>query len=137
MLRAYRIPRVEIIHANVATFGFEGYDAFYIFNPFQENIFPAECIDSDVELVPALYRIYAAYVRAQLSSAPPGSRVATYWGDDEEIPHSYECVETHFEGKLKFWCKRDDSGSFTPFEEESALAQHRDPAMGARGMPLA
>lgn len=106
MLKSYRIPRVEILHANVAAVNFDAFDAFYFYNPFQENMFPSQCIDFQVQLAPSLYYTYSAYVRMQLSLAPKGTRAVTYWGNHDEIPPSYDCMGSHFDGKLKFWTKK-------------------------------
>ncbi len=107
MIRRYKIARVQILHANIMDVGFGGFDSIYLFNPFQENLLDdALRIDFAVPLEPALYQEYNAYVKAQLEQMPPGTRVATYWGLAEEIPASYECEETAFEGLLKLWIKR-------------------------------
>lgn len=44
------IPRVQIVHGNITTVDFTDYDAFYIFNPFEENVRQAYQIDATVEL---------------------------------------------------------------------------------------
>lgn len=97
------IPRVQIVHGNITAVDFADYDAFYIFNPFEENVRQAYQIDATVELKVQLYDIYTRYVSAQLSELPVGARVVTYAGQCDEIPQGYECHRTAFGGQLKLW----------------------------------
>jgi SAM-dependent methyltransferase len=106
MLKHYGIPRVQILHTNVIEVEFRRFDAFYIFNPFEENMFPSLKIDGGVELKMELFSHYTRYVHSELSRLRNGTRVVTYWGDCDEIPRCYECVETAFEGQLRLWVKR-------------------------------
>jgi SAM-dependent methyltransferase len=105
MIRSQNIPRVEIIHGNVTDVRFSDFDAFYIYNPFQENIVPSMKIDSKVEMEPELYATYTEYVERELAAAPMGTRVVTYMSQCEEIPACYECARQAFGGFLKLWIK--------------------------------
>lgn len=105
VVRKHNVPNVTIVHGDIQEMSFRAYDAFYLFNPFQENILPMLRIDDDVEVGPALYTGYTAYVREQLMSLPAATRVATYCGDCWEIPDSYTCVKTAFHEQLKLWVK--------------------------------
>lgn len=106
MLRQYHIPRVQILHTNVTEVAFNGFDAFYFYNPFEENLFPVLKIDDEVNVQFELYDRYINYVRRELSQLRMGTRVATYWGDCDEIPPCYDCEETAFNGELRLWVKR-------------------------------
>jgi hypothetical protein len=108
MLDHYCIPRVQILHANVMELSFGGFDAFYIFNPFEENLMPELKIDDEVAVEMELYGSYIDYVRGQLTQARLGTRVVTFWGSCHEVPPSYDCEETAFDGKLRLWVKRRD-----------------------------
>lgn len=110
MLRRFRLKRANIIHGNITDIDFAAYNAFYLFNPFQENIFENFRIDTEVELSTALYNQYNTHVAAQLEKMPPGTRVVTYWGDNAEIPASYDCVESAQGATLKFWVKQGLAG---------------------------
>jgi SAM-dependent methyltransferase len=77
---------VEIIHGNVTEIAFADYDAFYLYNPFEENMASGHKIDSGVPLSPVLFKRYNNYVAAQLGSMPLGTRVVTYAGYADEIP---------------------------------------------------
>ena len=105
LIRSQNIPRVEIIHGNVTDLRFRDYDAFYIYNPFQENIVPSMKIDSKVEMEPELYATYTEYVEHELAAADHGTRVVTYMSQCEEIPSCYECERQAFGGFLKLWVK--------------------------------
>lgn len=45
------------------------------------------------------------HVATQLALAPLGTRVATYWGEVQEVPLGYECQECALDDHLKFWVK--------------------------------
>lgn len=105
MIHAHEIPRVTIIHGNVTEIPFSDFDAFYIYNPFQENILPALKIDASVETAEFLYLRYIRHVASQLALAPLSTRVVTYVGECEEIPACYDCVREGFGGYLKLWVK--------------------------------
>jgi len=102
----HNIPRVEILHSNVTEVAFTQFDAFYFFNPFQENLVPMLKIDDEVPVEFEYYARYINYVRKELATLPHGTRVVTYWGDCHEIPPCYDCVETAFENELRLWIKR-------------------------------
>lgn len=103
-----QIRNAEIIHANVTEIDFCAYDAFYLFNPFEENLSKMGKIDSSVKLSKALYERYARHVATQFAQAPLGTRVVTYGGLCEEVPICYECPRSSFGGTLKLWQKTRD-----------------------------
>lgn len=107
-IRAVKIPNAEIIHANVTDIDFLAYDAFYLFNPFEENLFQIGKIDEAVELTKSLYEKYTQHVATQLALAPLGTRVVTYHGCCEEVPIYYECEDSAFDNTLKLWRKTRD-----------------------------
>jgi len=100
-----RIPNAEIVHANVTDIDFLAYDAFYLFNPFEENLFKRGKIDLAVKFSKALYERYTGHVATELARAPSGTRVVTYGGLCEEVPLCYECQRSSFGGVLKLWQK--------------------------------
>ena len=106
LIRHHGLQRLEIIHANITEIACSDYDAFYLFNPFEENVIPEMKLDSTVELLPGLFDHYTKHVRAQLEFAPAGTRVVTYWCGDEEIPEGFELHLSRFDGNLRLWIKR-------------------------------
>jgi SAM-dependent methyltransferase len=109
-IRTYHVSNVTIINANIKQINFLDYDSFYFFNPFYENLLT----HSDKSLsgfLPDLYYEYSDYVRKQLDLMPAGTKIATYYGLNDEIPLSYNLISTDFEGYLRIWEKQsDDNG---------------------------
>ena len=121
MLARHRIARVEIVHGNITTVSFDAFDAFYLFNPFEENILPMLRIDKEVEMGAQLYDDYTLHVQTQLERKPLGTRIVTYYGSCAEVPECYTCVKTAYDGTLKLWLKMreavdedDDGGETAP-----------------------
>jgi SAM-dependent methyltransferase len=100
-----RLDTVKILHGNVTDIAFVDYDAFYLYNPFEENMSRGHKIDSAVPLSPVLFKKYNNHVAAQLGSMPFGTRVVTYAGYADEIPACYDCAATLFRDELKLWIK--------------------------------
>lgn len=99
------IENVRMLCGSITDVSFGDFDAFYLFNPFEENVARSMKIDSAVELTAALYRKYTGYVASQLAAAPLGTRVVTYCGVCEEIPTCYTCDESAFGGAVRLWVK--------------------------------
>jgi SAM-dependent methyltransferase len=100
---------VEFLHQNVVELNFSSWDAFYIFNPFDENFFTSHRMDNAVLLSPELFKRYTAHVAYQLAQRPLGTRVVTYMGYADEIPNCYTCEQTAFSDDLKLWVKTRES----------------------------
>lgn len=128
MIERYRIERVDILHANVTELAFDSFDAFYLFNPFEENLRPEYRIDDAVRVDADLYGQYVGHVRSELARARPGARVVTYWGDCEEVPDCYDCVQTAFDRELRLWVKRgEESTSSDPVALPLAVKRQSQP----------
>lgn len=104
-IQRHDIRNAEIIHRNLTQIDFSAFDAFYLFNPFEENLFTTGKIDTSVELSKALYEKYTRHVSSELARAPLGTRVVTYCGFGEEIPGCYDCEGSSFSDNLKLWRK--------------------------------
>jgi SAM-dependent methyltransferase len=100
-----QLTGVEFRHANIVDVAFDEFEAFYIFNPFEENMLVGHKIDSAVPLSPELFKAYTGHVADQLSARPLGTRVVTYMGYAEEIPECYTCESALFGDDLKLWVK--------------------------------
>ena len=120
---------VEFLHADVLDISFAGYDAFYLFNPFEENMFQGHKIDSAVPLSLDRFKRYTRHVAAQLGARPIGTRVVTYMGYADEIPACYSCESTLFNDDLKLWIKTRE---YDPALENLGLATSRS-YRGSRG----
>ncbi len=119
---ALRLSNVEIIHGNILDISFANYDAFYLYNPFEENMFRGHRIDSAVPLSPELFERYIRHVAAQFGARPLGTRVVTYSGYADEIPACYDCESTFFHDDLKLWTKRRE---YDPVLDALALGASR------------
>jgi SAM-dependent methyltransferase len=98
--------RIEFIHGNILDIDFADFAAFYLFNPFEENMFQGNKIDRTVPLSPELFKKYTRHVSVKLGTRPIGTRVATYMGYANDIPSCYSCEATHFDDDLKLWIKQ-------------------------------
>lgn len=96
---------VEFLHGNITDVPFGKYDAFYLFNPFEENMFAGHRIDSAVPLSPELFKRYTGHVAAELGARPIGTCVVTYMGYADDIPACYDCESALFGDDLKLWVK--------------------------------
>jgi SAM-dependent methyltransferase len=101
-----KLSEIDFIHGNLLEIDFGGYDAFYLFNPFEENMFQGNRIDRAVPLSPELFRKYTRHVSTELGARPIGTRVATYMGYANDIPSCYSCEATQFGDDLKLWIKQ-------------------------------
>lgn len=102
------ISNVTIIQANILDVPFSGYDAFYFFNAFYENLDMRDRIDSKVHHSPTLYKQYRDHMYMELLHAPKSTRIVTYSGLDTEIPDCYKLKDADPISSLKFWIKEED-----------------------------
>jgi len=91
---------------NILDFDFSTFDAFYMYNPFYENIVYTKRLNNEVPLADSLFRAYVRHTALQLNERPPGTRLVSYHGDNLEIPMAYEMVKSSRKGLLKFWIKK-------------------------------
>jgi SAM-dependent methyltransferase len=120
MVRRYGLSRTAIVHANVTDVDFRGFNAFYLFNPFEEDVYSPQQTDRSIELNAALFTRCTSFVRSRLALAPLATRVATYCGDCDEIPECYDCLDMRFNGRLKFWIKTRSQVTEPPPQSETA-----------------
>ena len=115
-IRQVGLHNANILHGNVAHLDFSGFDAFYLFNPFEENLEESLKIDGSVPLSAALFDHYAEHVARELTKAPLGTRVVTYCGECGEVPVGYECVATSRDFSLTF-CEKTRQIPIRPAQE--------------------
>lgn len=95
----------DFIHGNFTQIDFNGYNHFYFYNSFYENLTGTDKIDNNIDYSGELYNYYNRYLFRQLELRPAGTRLATYHSLEDEIPPSYHIVGTGFDNLLKFWIK--------------------------------
>jgi len=104
------IARASFIHGTIEHLDPLAYDGFYLFNPFEENLWaPTEQLDSSVELSEARFVADIVLTERLLASARPGTRLVTYHGYGAAPPEEYRHVlrERHHTGYLDLWVKLD------------------------------
>ena len=109
LAQRYGLPNVSFVHSNITNIKFEDFDAFYFYNSFYENINRDSPIDFTVSLDKQLYINYSLFVREKLDGMPPGTILATYFSENDEVPDSYKICSTYFGGYLKIWKKKSDA----------------------------
>ena len=73
-----QLSNVKILQRNITDVSFDNYDAFYLYNPFEENMAKGNKIDAAIPLSPLLFKRYNNYVASQLGLKPLGTQVVTY-----------------------------------------------------------
>jgi protein-L-isoaspartate O-methyltransferase len=107
-LRA-RTRTARFFHRDFSEVEVETFDAIYLFNPFEENVWaPSEWFDDRVELSLDKARRDVEHAEALLDRARPGTRVVTYHGFGGDMPASYALglSERCHTGQLELWIKR-------------------------------
>ncbi|MBC7695073.1 MAG: class I SAM-dependent methyltransferase [Burkholderiales bacterium] len=103
----FGLNNVSIFHANILDISFSEYDAFYLFNPFYENLEFVKRLNDEVELEENMYQVYLNHTEEQLDKAQAGTRLVTYHGNNFEVPNSYKKETEAFNGELKLWIKQE------------------------------
>jgi SAM-dependent methyltransferase len=102
--------RVKFIEGDLRSVGVPAADAYYLFNPFGENLFARdERIDDDVELGDERLASDLAALREQLLRAPLGTYVVTYNGFGGRVPSAYRelRVDREFSCVLRI-CRKEE-----------------------------
>lgn len=100
--------RVRFIEGRFGAAATPPADAYYLFNPFEENVYPPfDWLDGDVELSRHRYREDLAAIDGLLRGAPNGTYLLTYNGFGGAIPNVYRRlrVETALPNILGLWQK--------------------------------
>lgn len=106
--------RVTFVHATLGEAPMPEADAYYLYNPFGENLFGlGEHLDEDVELSIARYRRDVLAVEDMLRSAATGTYLVTYNGFGGRVPATYleVCVDREMPNVLRAWKKTSDSST--------------------------
>lgn len=105
----YDIVRAQFRLGNMMDLDWSEFDGFYLFNPYQENIFDfVTPISGAIQLSAQLYQQYVVATYAGLLSARIGTRVATYHGFGGVVPDEYQLIARDAVGTgcLEVWEKR-------------------------------
>lgn len=102
----YGIHNAKVLEKNLLYYKFDAFNAFYMYNPFYENLVHNKRLNNEVPLSVMLHRNYIDHTREELKRTEPGTRVVTYHGENLEIPSVFEKVKESFDGLLKFWIRK-------------------------------
>ena len=99
--------RVHFIQGVLGAVRLPAVDAYYFYNPFEENVTLRTRIDADVELSSGRYERDLEAVRQLLSAARSGTYVLTYNGLGGRLPAAYQTVRIDRElpNVLRLWRK--------------------------------
>ena len=106
LIAHYEIKNATILQSDIMNVDFSNYDAFYLYNPFYENLLSAHRLNNEVALSGLLYGYYLRYTEHQLDKTKAGTRLVTYHGNNFEIPDSFEKIRESEDGKLKLWTRK-------------------------------
>lgn len=104
--------RVRFIHGALSEDVVPAADAYYLYNPFGENLFgPEDHLDEDVELGQQRYERDIAMTEALLEQAPIGTYLIKYNGFGGRVPYGYDPVRTALDlpNRLRIWCRHRKS----------------------------
>lgn len=106
---AHNISRANFIHGNMIDLDWRDFHAFYLFNPFLENVTGLARIDQTVALSLEHYNTYVDCVVEKLRAMPLGTRVVTYHGFGGAMPEGYILRQKKAIGTayLDLWVKED------------------------------
>ena len=97
---------VQFSAGDATAIPWDGYDGFYFFNPFSENVMqPSERFDDEVPLSSFRFGTELLLVERLLENARVGTILVTYYGLGGPIPASYELVANECFGgdRLRTW----------------------------------
>lgn len=100
--------RVRFVHGAVDQSVIPAADAYYLYNPFGENLFgPDEHLGADVELSPERYDRDIAFMEEFFDRAPVGTYVIKYNGFGGRMPRSYDEIvaDRAMPSMLRMWRK--------------------------------
>jgi len=99
------MENVSFMHGNFTQLDLKNYDHFYFYNSFYENLAGTDKIDDSIDYSGELYNYYNRYLYRQLAEKPGGTRLVTFHSLEDEIPESYQEVNSEFNNLLKFCIK--------------------------------
>lgn len=106
IIENFQIKNASIINNNLSEVEFNNYDAFYLYNPFYENLSFSKKLNNEVELIGSLYSYYCKSTEDKLSETKSGTRLVTFHGNNFEVPTNFKKIKESDDGKLKLWIKQ-------------------------------
>lgn len=124
--------QVHFLHGTLEAVDPSKYDAFYLFNPFGENLYlPEEQFDAEPEMSALRYLHDLSIMEHWLDEAAQNACFVTYHGFGGRIPNNYELFKTQPKGSdmLRLWRKTQPGRAqgFTLETEAARLQMDRIP----------
>ncbi len=104
------VDGTRFVHGPIDAVEPADFDAFYLYNPFEENLCTLdERLDDTVSMSHERFAADVERVRAMLRAARVGTRVVTYNGFGGTMPAGYVRLSgsAHLQLRLDFWIKID------------------------------
>jgi len=129
-----QLTNVVFVSGEATSNSWRGFDGFYFFNPFAENLFADhERLDDAVVLSSTRFFRDIARTERALRAAPLGTAVATYYGMSGRMPACYDVLRTERAGSdwLRLWLKTREHAEGFFLEYGDGVVLHRaDGALG-------
>jgi SAM-dependent methyltransferase len=105
--RRYGVKRCRFVAGDAFELDWRDYDAFYLFNPFAEQLPGCSFIDDAIPRGPDHFHRYVDAVERRLDELPVGTRIVTYHGFGGRMPFSWAPVTSMrmHAGSLALWRK--------------------------------
>jgi SAM-dependent methyltransferase len=126
--RQMRLPNAAFVLGDATSSSWAGFDGFYFFNPFAENVFITnDRIDDAVELTDS--RLFRDVLRTEyaLRKAPLGTAIVTYHSMSGRMPACYELSRGERAGSdwLRLWVKTRERAEGFFLEHGDIVVLHR------------
>ena len=106
LIHQFEIENANVQYGDVKEVDFTNYDAFYMYNPFYENLFSLNSLNDEVELDGSFFQYYRSYTAKQLEKTVTGTRIVTYHSEMSDLPCSFKKIKEAENGTLRLWIKR-------------------------------
>jgi len=106
--RRLRVRTASFVHARLDKFSADDFDAYYFYNPFEENLWnDGTQLDRTVELSERRFFADVEIAMSMLARARTGTLVATYHGFGGVMPSGYQRVlrEPCWSDHIELWVK--------------------------------
>jgi SAM-dependent methyltransferase len=105
--RRYSVKRCTFVGGDAFALDWNAFDAFYLFNPFGENLPDCPFIDDVITRTSDQFHRYVAAVEQRLETLRGGTRIVTYHGFGGRMPFGWTPVTSMrmHAGSLALWRK--------------------------------
>jgi hypothetical protein len=124
----WRRPNAFFVVGEATASSWRGFDGFYFFNTFAENLFDRDGrLDDAVELTESRFVRDVLRTERALREAPLGTAVVTYHGMSGRMPACYELRQATRAGSdwLRLWVKAKELGEGFFLEWGDDVVRHR------------